>query len=858
VLHSLANQAPPKAPADESQPSRAWLLRAGPYASLSLGLSAIFLIWFGVIYFSHLEWTQSNQAARRDSENLAKAFAEQIVRTVGAADQTLLYARDLYARDPAHFGVALWRHDARIITGADFQLAIIDAGGRLVLSTLPGSAPGLDLSDRDHFRIPASQQADELYISKPVVGRVSGRLSIQLARRITMRDGSFGGVAVVSLDPEYIAQFYESIDLGKRGIVALIGTDGIIRARRASGPSEVGASLVRGRVFAELRKSFAGFYTTTSLTDGVERLFAYRKVRGYPLVITVGLATDEVFESYAQDRRRYIAAGALLTLWLLWATAILVRYQGLLAKARDAAETGTRARSEFLAMMSHEIRTPMNGVLGMADLLLDSGLSQDQFHYVSTLRESATHLLKIINDVLDFSKLEVGRIQTEKIPFKVHHLVKATVALLDAYAKDKKLALTVTMAPDVPEAIIGDPGRLRQVLLNFVGNGLKFTKVGGVTVSVAIETSSGRKRLAFTIADTGIGIPQDAIPLLFRKFSQLDSTIARRFGGTGLGLAICKRLIDIMGGTVAVESTVGRGTTFKFTIDYLPTSLDAVETEWGQRPLLDIPASAEAGHRHLHILLVEDNKTNQLVATKLIESLGHAVDVVDNGADALTACAALEYDAILMDVMMPGMDGLAVTRAIRKLGRPLCNPHIIAFTANVQKQDIEECRAAGMDDFLPKPVTRGELAAKLAPLAAAGAKPVPTVGIAAEPRPSGTFDRAIFDELAAALGPDDIRLVLQHFLADTTERLRAMRRAMAAAGGGERAEIGLLAHTAKSAAGNLGFANFSDLAAALEREAADLSPPLLDRRLAALEQEFDRIQPIVRARLDPAVAAAAV
>ena len=643
-------------------PSGNWFLRIGQYGSMLLGFSAIILVWVGAIYFSYSEWVQTEHAANQTAENLARALEEQVVRTIGAADQTLLYVRDSYAKDPQHFDVSLWTHDSQFLTGVVTQVGIINKDGRLVADNIPGTQLGIDLSDRDHFKVHVERRSDELYISKPVLGRVSHKWTVQLTRPIVMPDGSFGGVVLVSLDPEYFSHVYQSIDIGNEGTVTLIGSDGIIRARRSGGPSLVGESLTAGRVFEELAKSDAGFYTTTSVTDGIERIFAYRKVKDLPLIITVGLARDEVFRISEQNRQKHFAIAGLLTMWLFGATYLMGRYQEMLAQARDAAEDGTRARSEFLAMMSHEIRTPMNGVIGMADLLLDSGLSREQLDYAKIMRESAAHLLKIINDVLDFSKLEAGGIETEKIAFRMHDLVRTTIGLLDAHAKEKHLALTVSIAPDVPMAVIGDPGRLRQLLLNFVGNGLKFTRFGGVKVTVTADAghTPGNVRIVFAIADTGIGIPQDAIPLLFRKFSQLDSSIARRFGGTGLGLAICNRFIDILGGTIAVESEVGKGTTFKFTLDYPPASSSALTPEVLQMPLF-APSLADFGgsrRRALNILLVEDNKTNQIVACKLIEGLGYSVDVADNGAEALTACANIRYDVIFMDVMMPGIDGL--------------------------------------------------------------------------------------------------------------------------------------------------------------------------------------------------------
>ncbi len=835
----LFNRPAAESKGDEPPASDNWLLQIGQYGSMLLGFSAIVLVWVGAIYFSYSEWVQTERTARQTAENLALALEEQVVRTIRAADQTLLYVRDSYAREPQHFDISLWTHDTQFLTGAMVQVAVIGKDGRLIADNIPGAQLGIDLSDRYHFKIHAKRQSDELYISKPVFGRVSHKWTIQLTRPIIMPDDSFGGVVVVSLDPEYFSQVYQSINIGKESTVTLIGSDGIIRARRAAGPSLVGTSLATGRVFEEITKSSAGFFTSKSVTDGIDRIFAYRKLKDFPLTITVGLARDEVFRNSERNRQKHFAIAGLLTMWLFGATYLMGRYQEMLAQARDAAEDGTRARSEFLAMMSHEIRTPMNGVIGMADLLLDTELSGQQLDYAKTMRESAAHLLKIINDVLDFSKLEAGHIETEKIPFRMHDLVRTTVSLSDADAKERRLALTVVIAPDVPVAVVGDPGRLRQLLLNFVGNGLKFTSHGGVKVTVTMdaEHAPGKVRIVFAIADTGIGIPRDAIPLLFRKFSQLDSTIARRFGGTGLGLAICKRFVDIMGGTIAVESEVGKGTTFKFAIDYLPALSDALPADRIQMPLLASPVVESAGgsrRRALKILLVEDNKTNQIVAGKLIEGLGYRVDIVDNGAEALTACANIEYDVIFMDVMMPGMDGLAVTRAIRKLKPPFRDARIIALTANVQKRDVEDCHAAGMDDYLAKPVTRAQIAAKLGVITDPSAA-IPLGPASAEPASTqpAVFDEAIYGELADALGSDGIGAVLEQFLADSTERLAAMRHA---AGDGDAACVKLEAHTAKSSAGNLGFLRLSAVAETLEHDAPDLDGPAL----AAGVEEFGR------------------
>jgi hypothetical protein len=682
-----------------------------------------------------------------------------------------------------------------------------------------------------------------------VVGRVSNRWSIQITRRITMPDGSFGGVVLVSLDPDYLAQFYRSIDVGEKGSVNLIGTDGIVRARGGLGPAAVGESVRDGKLFRDFALRKAGVVKMTSPFDGLERIVSYREVRGYPLVVTVGLAVDEILGAYQQNRQRQIGLAALLTLWVGAVTALIVRYQRVLAAARDAAEAGTRSRSAFLAMMSHEIRTPMNGVIGAAELLLDTDLDAEQTGYARTMRDSATHLLRIINDVLDFSKLEADRVEIEKIPFDLHGLVRDTVGLLAARAREKGLLLTTVVAADVPRAIVGDPARLRQIILNLVGNGLKFTKQGGVTVTVSVEpgAAAAQARLVFSVADTGIGIPDDAVPLLFREFSQLDNSIARRFGGTGLGLAICKRLVDMLGGTITVESEVGKGTTFRFTTGYAPASLSEVadfgvhELPAGAQP--PVPA-APSLRKPCRILLVEDNLTNQQVAARLIERLGYSVDVAANGVEAVAACSAKAYDLVFMDIMMPELDGLAATRAIRKLDPPFSRPYIVAFTANAQKHDRTTCLAAGMDDFMTKPVTRDGLAAKLARLQDCDREPRQTATRRdAAASDAVSFDEPIYAELADALGADDARVVLETFLTDTPRRLETMR---ADAEKGDNAGVRREVHALKSAAATLGFLHLSRLAAALAAEAMELGWPALDARLAAIASEFARVDTIAR------------
>jgi CheY-like chemotaxis protein len=350
----------------------------------------------------------------------------------------------------------------------------------------------------------------------------------------------------------------------------------------------------------------------------------------------------------------------------------------------------------------------MNGIIGVAGLLLDMDLGPTERHYVRVVLDSGNHLLRLINDILDFSRLDVDRLELEETPFEVRGVLRGVIDLLAAGARAKGLELTLAVADDVPRRVSGDARRLRQVVLNLVGNGVKFTAAGAVRVSV---TRLGRvpegERLAFTVADTGIGIPAEALGKLFTEFTQVDSSISRRFGGSGLGLAISRRLIERMGGTITVESTPGKGSIFRFDV-VLRTHPDE-----GAPP----PAEAsvvQPEHRGLRILVAEDNPTNRLVVTHMLERMGHQAEAVTNGAEAVAAVQASPYDLVLMDVMMPEMDGLAATAAIRRLSGPVARIPIVGLTANTQRTDEEACLTAGMDHFATKPISAGRLAQAIA------------------------------------------------------------------------------------------------------------------------------------------------
>ncbi len=680
---------------------------------LALGVA---LVAAGDLYRRHSE---AIGGAERRATIVTQIVTEHVARTFDAIDRVLLASADAYLDRPAGRVASSEAGERRlraIKSGSPMLIGLswIDADGRRIASTDTSALPLVSTTRTEAFAASPQVATAGLFIGHPYRMSASGAWLLPVSRRIIDRAGVFVGVTEGAVDGGYFLATYSGIDASVGAAVTVFRDDGVSLIRSEQREEFIGERAARGPLFdiwmSEVRN---GTIQAESPFDRETRILSYRRVPGLPLIAAVSFDKSAVLKPWLASlvitgglTLVVVVAILIFTGWLMVMGAAAERTRLELAAQTKRADAASRAKSDFLATMSHEVRTPMTGIIGYADLLLHAEPDPKLKEYARVVGDSARALLSILDDILDLSIIEAGRLilrEGEVDPVKI---VADAVAIIAAVADGKGVVTATHIGEGVPRNLVGDRDRLRQVVANLLGNAVKFTERGRIDVTVErVRTTDGGEEIRITVADTGIGIPKEEIGRLFQRFSQVDNSIARRFGGTGLGLAICKNLVERMGGRIGVESEPGRGSRFWFTVT-LPLDRPAADEPVGGIP----PEAPAAGH----VLVVDDNAANLSLVEAMLGAVGHQVDTARNGSIAVERVIRGDYDVVLMDLSMPVMDGFEATSRIRALPLPKSSVAIVALTASSSPEEVERCRQAGMDGHVAKPIETMALLAAVA------------------------------------------------------------------------------------------------------------------------------------------------